>query len=113
MLTLGGATGWLATLGDGAALGDTDKGGVVVVLAGLCVVAVWKIVASCSSAVICSLPMVAKGAAGAGSCNVWTRLRAAEVAASAEDVLGITQLWGKNWTTSDVRSDAVAVTYTV
>jgi hypothetical protein len=53
------------------------------------VVACWKISASCLSAPIWSLPIVPKGAAGAGFSRACVRSFAAMVALSAEDMRGM------------------------
>jgi hypothetical protein len=72
--TLG--AGCTCTLGDAAAGWAFGK-------------AEWKIWARCRSAWSRSLPMLAKGVAGAGFWRAWMSSCAAMMAASADDVLGI------------------------
>ena len=59
------------------------------------VVACWKMSASCFSATSWSLPIVAKGAAGAGFRSALVSSLAAMVALSAEDMRGMRMSAGK------------------
>ena len=86
--------------GDGEEEGVTVDGGVGVV-------ATLNIVANCLIAAICSVPNAGKGDAGDGLRRAAVSSRAASVAASADEVAGITALCGKNSTERDMRSDRV------
>jgi hypothetical protein len=90
LLERGPGTRWSA-VGVGVTLGDD-------------VVAAWKIAAMVRMAWSCSFPMVAKGAAGVGFSRAEMRSSEAQVAASAEEVLGMAQLCGKNSTVLAMRS---------
>ena len=92
----------------GAASGAGTLGGVTVSTGGE--VAAAKIVARSSSAWSWDWPKVAKGAAGDGCLSALIRDWAERSATSAEEVLGMAQLWGKNWTVLAIRSEAVFVT---
>jgi len=86
--------------GDGEEEGVTVDGGVGVV-------ATSNIVAKCLIAAICSVPNAGNGDAGDGLRSAAVSSRAASVAASADEVAGITALCGKNSTERDMRSERV------
>ena len=83
-------------------LGDASGAGLVLLntlgadAVGVTVVA--KISASCFNACIFASLMVANGVASHGLVNTWVRAVAASQAASAEEVLGMWQVAGKNST---------------
>ena len=86
--------------GDGEA-GGRDVG------AGVGEAAASKIVANCFIAAICSVPNAGNGEAGDGLSSAAVSSRAASVAASADEVAGITVLWGGNSTEREMRSERV------
>ena len=86
--------------GAGEDEGVTEDGGVGVV-------ATSNIVAKCRIAAICSVPNAGNGEAGDGLRSAAVSSRAASVAASADEVAGITALCGKNSTERDMRSERV------
>ena len=63
--------------------------------------------ASCFIAAICSVPREGNGEAGEGLERAMISSCAAAVAASAEEVAGMTALWGKNSTEREMRSERV------
>ena len=69
-----------------------------------------KILNSCWRACVWESPKVANGDAGAGCNNALVSIRAASFALSADDVVGIVRLWGKNSTVRATRSFLVFVT---
>ena len=85
----------LLTLGDGEGICD---GGLSFM------VACWKMSVSCFSATSWALPIVAKGAAGAGFRSALVSSLAAMVALSAEDMRGMRMSAGKKSTVSIMRS---------
>ena len=60
---------------------------------GVCEVATSNIVANCLISAICSVPNAGNGEAGDGLSSAAVSSRAASVAASADEVAGITALW--------------------
>ena len=94
----------LATLGDGATGGEFVLWGCI---------AFSKIAASWCRAWAWSVPSCAKGAAGAGCWSAWMRSRAAKIAASEDEVVGMVSSCRNNSMVSVMRVADVVVTYTV
>ena len=67
--------------------------------------------ASCRMASMVWASKRAKVVAGAGFVRASERRLAASVAASAEDMAGMAQLWGENWTVLVMRSSRVSGIY--
>ena len=95
-----GSTGDADVAGKGDVTGATGDSGVgeVVTL---------KMAASCFIAAICSVPKAGNGDAGDGLSSAAVSSRAASVAASAEEVVGMGVLWGKKSTEREILSARV------
>jgi hypothetical protein len=99
----GGGVG-ASTIGDGAGACLLEAGDVPSVTlgnftkSGFAWWAVWKILAGCCTACRCVFPSCGNGVAGIGFCSTWIKSRAAKMALSAEDVVGICDCEGKNST---------------
>ena len=72
-----------------------------------------KISACCRSAVSCASLIGENGVLGCGCCIAAVRSRAASIAASVDDVVGILNKCGKNSTVLAILSDLVLVIYTL
>ena len=94
--------------GAGARGAGTEQGGV-----GAAAAVAEKMSDSCWRARVWESPKGAKGDASAGCSNASVSICAASFALSADDVVGMVRLWGKNSTVRAMRSFLVFVTYTV